>query len=206
MPQTYPYTISNKQIEPFLAQIRAAAKPERFTLQFLKNLGFTASNDRALPRILKNLGFLNENGVPTELYDRLRDRTDWQHALGDQIRDLYSDLYAINTEIHNASDEEIKGAISRVTGADGKSVHRYFTTFKTLAGLAKFDGKAKVPQHKEPSTAEHPTPTPKSKATVIEQVHRDTSFHYNIQIHLPATTDIAVYNAIFKSLKDSLLV
>ena len=31
-------------------------------------------------------------------------------------------------------------------------------------------------------------------------------FHYNIQIHLPATTDISVYNAIFKSLKDNLLM
>ena len=31
-------------------------------------------------------------------------------------------------------------------------------------------------------------------------------FHYNIQIHFPATTDISVYNAIFKSLKDNLLI
>lgn len=30
------------------------------------------------------------------------------------------------------------------------------------------------------------------------------SFHYNIQIHLPATTDISVFNAIFRSLKENL--
>ena len=30
-------------------------------------------------------------------------------------------------------------------------------------------------------------------------------FHYNIQIHLPTTTDVTVYNAIFKSLKEHLL-
>ena len=30
------------------------------------------------------------------------------------------------------------------------------------------------------------------------------SFHYNIQIHLPVTTDVTVYNAIFRSLKDHL--
>jgi hypothetical protein len=29
--------------------------------------------------------------------------------------------------------------------------------------------------------------------------------HYNIQIHLPATKDIEVFNAIFKSLKEHLL-
>ena len=31
------------------------------------------------------------------------------------------------------------------------------------------------------------------------------ALHYDIQIHLPTTTDIAVYNAIFKSLKEHLL-
>jgi hypothetical protein len=33
----------------------------------------------------------------------------------------------------------------------------------------------------------------------------DHSFHYNIQIHLPATKDVEVYNAIFKSLKEHLI-
>jgi hypothetical protein len=30
------------------------------------------------------------------------------------------------------------------------------------------------------------------------------SLHYNIEIHLPATKDIEVYNAIFKSIKEHL--
>jgi hypothetical protein len=29
--------------------------------------------------------------------------------------------------------------------------------------------------------------------------------HYNIQLHLPATKDVEVYNAIFKSLREHLL-
>lgn len=208
MPQAYPYTISNNKIEPFLNQIRTAAKPQRFTRQLLKNMGFTASNDRALLPLLKDLGFLNENGGPTEAYDRLRDPNDWQYVLGERIRDLYADLYTINTEIHNASDDEIKGAISRVTGKDARTVNRYFNTFKTVSSLARFDTKASKPLPKEHLTPETPAPTPspsKQKPTTVEHVHRDTSFHYNIQIHLPATTDISVYNAIFKSLKDNLL-
>jgi hypothetical protein len=31
-----------------------------------------------------------------------------------------------------------------------------------------------------------------------------SGLHYNIQIHLPATKDIEVYNSIFKSLKEHL--
>jgi hypothetical protein len=34
--------------------------------------------------------------------------------------------------------------------------------------------------------------------------HRST-LHYNIQIHLPSTKDVEVFNAIFKSLREHLL-
>jgi hypothetical protein len=34
--------------------------------------------------------------------------------------------------------------------------------------------------------------------------HRPT-LHYNIQIHLPATKDVEVFNSIFKSLREHLL-
>jgi hypothetical protein len=35
-------------------------------------------------------------------------------------------------------------------------------------------------------------------------LHQAPGLHYNIQIHLPATKDVEVYNAIFKSLRDHL--
>src|ERR1700756_286744 len=121
MPKSYPYIISNNKIEPILAKIRSAAKPERFSREFLKKMGFTASNDRAMVTVMRELGFIGETGAPTEYYDRLRDATDWKVVLGERVKDLYSDLYAINTEIHNATDDEIKGAISRITGKDERS-------------------------------------------------------------------------------------
>ena len=44
------------------------------------------------------------------------------------------------------------------------------------------------------------------KSEVTVEIPKNTEFHYNIQIHLPATNDISVYNAIFKSLKENLLM
>jgi hypothetical protein len=40
----------------------------------------------------------------------------------------------------------------------------------------------------------------------LQRVHGDgvSGLHYNIQIHLPATKDVEVYNSIFKSLKEHL--
>lgn len=194
----YPYMISNNKILPILDKIEAAEKPQKFSYLFLKNLGFTSSNDRAFIPLLRRLGFIREDGIPTEYYDQLRDKTKRLFILGDKIKELYSDLYTINTEIHSASEEEIKGAISRVTGKDSKSVNRYYSTFKSLISIAKF---GKKPENKKEEI------TQKDVNTKPETQHLEIpiqGFHYNIQIHLPATTDISVYNAIFKSIKENL--
>src|SRR5687767_10711014 len=116
MPDSYPYIISNNKIEPILARIRSAARPARFSREMLSKWGFAASNDRAITGVLKELGFLNEGGTPTDYYDRLRDPNDWKYVLAERMRDLYSDLFAVDSNIQTAPDEEIKGAISRVTG------------------------------------------------------------------------------------------
>ena len=206
MAESYPYIISNNKIEPILSKIRAAAKPERFsTREALTKWGFTASNDRAMVGVLKDLGFLTESGVPTEYYDRLRDPNDWKYVLGERIRELYSELFAIDTAIHSAPDSEVKGAISRVTGKDDETVKRYYATFKTLASLAKFEprpGRVSATEEK-PRTEESPERQTPPAAPHVD-TRRRSEFHYNFQIHLPATTDIAVYNAIFKSMKDHL--
>jgi|SRR3989344_4034542 len=203
MAEDYPYMVSNNKIGPILQKAEQAEKPSRFTNEFLKKLGFSSSNDRAIIPLLKRLGFLNESGAPTEHYDDLKDKTKRPYVLGERIRELYSELYSINTNIHDVSDGEIKGAISRVTGKDAKSVNRFFSTLKTLIGLAKFTPQPQ--KRKEEDKPSQETLKPDTGAAKKDQ-SPIPSFHYNIQVHLPATTDIGVYNAIFKSLKDNLLI
>ncbi|PKO69317.1 MAG: hypothetical protein CVU22_04990 [Betaproteobacteria bacterium HGW-Betaproteobacteria-16] len=207
MPDAYPYTIANKQIEPMLTRIRTAARPERMNRELLNTWGFTASNDRAIVSVLKGLGFVADGGSPTDLYDRLRDPSDWKYVLGERIRILYSDLYSIDPNIHAQPDTEVRSAILRLTGKDEETSRRYYLTFKTLAGLANFGSKAgdKRSEGAPPTTAAAPPQAAPPPALHAEEPKRRKSeYHYNIQIHLPVTSDISVYNAIFKSLKDNL--
>ena len=197
----YPYMISNNKIEPIITKIQQAARPAKFTQEVLKNLGFTSTNDRAFIPLFKKLGFLLEDGTPSSLYDQLKDATSTKTILGVQIKELYSELYAINTEIHKASEAEVKGAISRVTGKDAEGVVRIYNTFKALCKIASFSAERPI--------AAVADKVEKQPTTVVEFAGtqpRLSEFHYNIQIHLPATNDISVYNAIFKSLKDNLLM
>lgn len=197
----YPYMMSNNKIGPIITKIQQAARPAKFTQEVLKNLGFTSTNDRAFIPLIKKLGFLMDDGTPTSLYDQLKDSTSTSTILGVQIKSLYSELYAINTEIHKAPEADIKGAISRVTGKDAEGVVRIYNTFKALCSIASFD----VVQTKSVGEEKTETAPPANSATQVI-IPRNNEFHYNIQIHLPATDDISVYNAIFKSLKDNLLM
>ena len=194
----YPYMLSNNKIQPIITKIQQAARPAKFTLDFLRTLGFTSTNDRAFIPLAKKMGFLMDDGTPTMLYDQLKDSTLTAKVLAAQIRILYSDLFAINTEIQRAPENEIKGAIGRVTGRDEEGVSRIYNTFKALCSISDF------------SIDTPATPTQEKVEEVIPAsvpiTTKKNEFHYNIQIHLPATTDISVYNAIFKSLKDNLLV
>jgi hypothetical protein len=82
-------------------------------------------------------------------------------------------------------------------------------TFFTLLGLS--DLKAKKPKAKEPEREAEP----KEKVEDLTKAGsgyqsggghlRPSGLHYNIQIHLPATKDVEVYNAIFKSLREHLV-
>lgn len=212
MPDQYPQIISNNKIEPILKRIRSAAKPERLSQELLSTWGFTASNDRAMPRVLKMLGFLSESGVPTADFDGLRDPTTWSVVLAERIRQTYADLFAMDANIHKAPEVEVRGAMGRITGKDEEAVKRYYNTFKTLCGLADWSdaGRAKLGAQQMPpfeiskSISGDLNVSTNSAAPTTPPIHRKSEYHYNIQIHLPVTTDITVYNAIFKSLRDNL--
>jgi hypothetical protein len=205
MTDSYPFTVSNNHVAPLFDKIKAAARPPKFTHEFLKKLGFSSTNDRALIPLLRKLGFLTDDSTPTPLYDRLKDPKDMPFVLGEQIRDLYEDLFSINTEINKADEADVKGAMARVTGKDSVSVARYYSTFKALVGLARFDQSdaIKPAQKKKEESPELPKPDNSKSGGAGHRLSPE--FNYNIQIHLPATTDISVYNAIFKSLRDHLL-
>ena len=205
MASTFPYMISNNKIEPILQKIRKAAEPPKFTHSFLKKIGFKSTNDRAIIPLFKALGYLTDNGTPTEHYKDLRDDSSWSSSIGNQIMELYSDLYSVHTEIHNASDDEMKGAISRVTGKDASTTVRYFSTFKTLVKLADFNNPVESVAETKTEVKPETNQTKKTEIKIPTMTSNSPDFNYNIQIHLPATTDISVYNAIFKSIKENLM-
>jgi len=57
----YPYMTSNNKISLIIESLQAAAKPPKFTLDFLRNMGYASTNDRGIISLFKKLGFLTIN-------------------------------------------------------------------------------------------------------------------------------------------------
>jgi Family of unknown function (DUF5343) len=210
MAESYPYVLNNGKISSLFEAIENAAKPSKFTHEFLKKIGFPSSNDRAFVSLFRHLGLIGVDNAPTEIFDDVRDPQKRSFALGRAIQDSYADLFAINRNIHKASDADIKATISRVTGRDAEYVNRAYGTFKSLLALSRFDSPpldvsvtdAAVPP---PGSSHSESDAPPASVPLSPSVRSGVmSLNYNIQIHLPATTDISVYNAIFRSLRDTL--
>lgn len=213
MASDIPYLLTNKRLPALCKNIQSAAVPQRFTFEFLKKLGFTSSNDRAFVSLLKKLGFLDPSASPTSRYSAYRHKAESSRVLAEAVRDLYSEVFSIDENAHKAKPDHITGIISRITGQEEKQVRLMTSTFSALCKLADFDVVPTEPEEadegiEEEATDQDDVAQPKSAASVpppITQASPPISFRHNIEIHLPATTNIAVYNAIFKSLKEHLI-
>ena len=105
------YTLKPNSVPAYFDAILDAQPPERFSVKFLENLGFTSTNDRLFIGILKDLGFLNRDGAPQPRYFEFLDRTRSKQVLADGIREAFGDLFAINTRANDLGAEEIKNKL-----------------------------------------------------------------------------------------------
>ena len=102
------YTFKTNAIPAYFDAILDAQPPERFSVKFLENLGFTSTNDRLFIGILKDLGFLNRDGAPQRRYFDFLDRTQSKTILAEGIRDAFSELFAVNTKANEFTVDQAK--------------------------------------------------------------------------------------------------
>lgn len=195
----YMYTVSN--VGNMFDAIQRAQVPPRFTHSFLKTLGFKSTNDRSFINVLKGLGFLDSNSSPTEIYKAYRDKSQAKKVLGQQIKKAYPALFMADESIHEAKLDDVKGKISALTGKDTSVVNKMASTFSALCKLADFSGAPKATSAAPATEEAVESPALERKSPVGGAL----SFSHVIYINLPTTKDVAVYDAIFRSIREHLL-
>lgn len=204
MALTTSYLTSVKNLESIINSVVNAKAPDRFTNKFLEDLDFKSSNDRLVIGIFKALGLIDDSGQPLKRYYEMLDQTRTGEILAIGIQEAYEDLFNLRKDAQNLSNDEIKNKLRTLTQGQKSDdvISKMSSTFRALCDLA--DWSKPVPP-KTPNPIEPNDDLPDETGEKEKLQAPEMNLHYNIQIHLPETTNMAVYDAIFQSLKKHLL-
>jgi len=194
-----PYVDAYGKIEEVFRKIKEAAVPPKVTNDFLyTKLGLKSTSYRAMIPLLKKMGFIDEANVPTAAYRVYREEKKSKIIMAQQVRNAYKDLFAANEYAYKLKREDIISKLNTVLGTpvDDKTTPKVAATFLALCNLAEFESKEMV---------EMEVPLVKEEKETLGQFLPKLGISYTINLNLPATTDIEVFNAIFKALKENLL-
>ncbi len=131
--------------------------------------------------------------------------------MGDALREAYADLFTIKANPTDADRPLIEGKFKSVHNTSPNIAKLMASTFFALRELADLSQPSSAESKdviNKPEKKEEKQSETQRKPTLEVPLPNDgvkPSLHYNIQVHLPATKDVEVYNAIFKSLKEHLL-
>jgi hypothetical protein len=206
------YLITTKNLDAFLNSLLNAQAPAKFTNKFLEQLEFKSTNDRLLIGVLKFLGFIDGGGIPQDRYYKYLDQTQSKQVLAEAIKEAYADLFTVNVKANEMSVNDVKNKLKTLTQGQksDKVLALMANTFNALCSYADFSkhhSKEIISLKKATHFTEEASNQNESQKMTHELISKNitTEMHYNIQIHLPETRDITVYDAIFKSLKEHLL-
>jgi len=201
------YMTSVKNLAKIMEKIIEGTAPKKFTIAHLKSIGFTSSNDVGAIGLLKDLGFLSQDGTPTQRYHDYRDKSRSRAVMADALREAYEDLFHINEKPTSADRAAIEGKFKSVHNATDRIASEQAKTFEALLKLADLDGTKPASKKKDHTPKE--TDETKDDSSAANSAKRAAfpfaGLRYNVEIHLPPTKDVEVYNAIFKALKERLL-
>lgn len=204
-----PYVNGYGNIVKLFRAIKDASVPPKFTNDFMQTvLGLKSTSYRAMIPLLKRLGFIDQANVPTQAYRDYRDDSRSGSVMAERVKDAYSDLFVANEYAYKLNKEELLSKLRTVTGAavDDNNIPIVAGTFTELVKMSEFESSTKrstkkkeAEPEREVIPSEHVVPQPS------HHVPAKLGISYTINLNLPATTEIEVFNAIFKSLKEHIL-
>ena len=151
--------------------------------------------------LLKNLGFIDQASVPTQAYKDYRDESQSKVVMAKQIKLGYAELFTAHEYANKLTKENLTGKLKTLLGVatTDPNLNSVVGTFLELVKLGDFETKESKKDIKE-IAQDKKEPPKRDRETEIK-----LGLSYTINLNLPATTEVEVFNAIFKSLKENIL-
>lgn len=206
-----PYMNTTGALPKILNKIIEASVPDSFNHDFLgTKLGFPGGNQKTFIRWAKQCGFINTDGTPTQIYKNFRNPSSRGSAMAKALREGYKELFTRNVYAQDLSTSELTKLVSEITGNahDSPIVKLIVRSFINAKEFADFEAKElHSTQDLEPKVKDQKIEHNEQNLNESSSSSRITKLglNYTINLVLPKTDDPAIYDAIFKSLKDNLL-
>lgn len=203
------YMTSPGTLPKVLNKICDAAVPENFNYDFLgTKLGFKGGNQKSFVSWAKKSGFLTNEGTPTQIYKDFRNPSFRGAAMAKALRIGYEELFIRNEYAQDLERKDLTKITSEITGLahDNTTVQRIVSSFLNALEFADFEAK-NIEKQKIEKKIEKDEKVVEQKVSLPTSHQKKLSLglNYTINLVLPKTDDPAIYNAIFKSLKENLL-
>jgi hypothetical protein len=200
VPGNFSYTFTPGRFKDMLQAMIGAERPPTFNRDFIETvLNIKGGTVSGFPPLLKRLGFLAADNSPAELYGQFQADSSRPGAALAGLRNGFAELFKRNAHVHRADDAKIKDYLVQITGRkkDDQVVNAILGTFNAVRS---FVGEGEAPEEGKPEPVEKQFG---GSPNISGLPNLGISYHINIV--LPETKDIAVFNAIFQSLKQNLL-
>jgi hypothetical protein len=193
----YSYTTVPGKIRPLLAKIREVGVPQKVTVQWLRSVGFTSSNDASLIGVLKTIGFIDSSGIPTARWSQYRG-ANHKSVLGEGLRIGYADLFAVYPDANSRSQSDLEHVFSTSSTGGKQVIAKTVSTFKGLAEQAEF---SPVAEQTDLHIASGPLHTPAAHQPQDRGASRGgPSLHIDVQVHISPEASAEQIDQVFASM------
>jgi len=206
IPGNLPYTPTHGRLSEALKALIEAERPQQFNESFLDSvLKIRGGSARPIPPLLKRMGLLSSDNSPTELYSKFKSESTRAEAALAALKNGFSEIFRRNEYAHKLPDDRIKELIIEITGLH-KSDPIVGAIFGTFNAFNEFARSAKEIRNQDP-TREQPIRSEDHVKNENRKASDGPDFNLvtTINVVLPETTDVQVYNAIFRSIRENLL-
>ena len=183
-----------------------AERPEKFSANYMETvLKLTGGAARAVPPFLKKMQFIGSDGAPTNLYSKFKTDGGRSQAAYEGLKNAFSELFRRNEYVHKADESGVKDVIVEITGLKKNDhiVRLMYASFDAVRGFISGSVSASEVEQENPVQLVNSEPSLNEPEMLGNR--GGIGLSYQINIVLPETEKIEVFNAIFRSLRENLL-
>jgi hypothetical protein len=122
------------------------------------------------------------------------------------LREGWADVFLSDERAYQKTATQLRSMFQSLTGKSEPVAEKMASTFRALCSLADFSARSFSAAVLAPAVTEDEPPVDSlPDVTWPSPAQRTLALHSDVHIHLPPTSDVAVYTAIFRALREELL-